>query len=542
MATSTGESASGAASWDLEADVVVIGFGGAGVSAAIEAVDQGASVLAFDRFNGGGATRKSAGVMYSGGGTKNQKQAGFDDTPDEMFNYLKQESIDTISQESLRAYCDQSVANFEWVEGFGVPYPEGFEKEKTSYPNFETTLYYSGNESCPPFNAHAKPAARGHRAIGDGLTGHLIFDRLRDAALKKGVVFHPYSRCTELICDDKGHVIGVEILQVRSRIVSALIWLCAEGGNNLGALSALSLGFFSAVMRGLERFSRRLRVRARGGVVIAAGGFIFNRKMTREHLPECSNTMRLGTVGDDGSGIRLGQRVGGAVGKMNRSAIWLFFDPPKAFLRGMLVDREGERVCNEQLYGATLAMHMVAKHGGKALLVIDQGVWDQVRTELRTTTGAHFQVLTAFTHLYWNRKKGTDIADLERKCGLASGALANAIDRYHFGVEAQSDAKGKDPKYLQRLDKAPYYAINVDLDNWRYLSPAISLGGLRVDGMTARVLTEEGSPVPGLYAVGRSAVGLCSHSYVTGLSIGGAIFSGRNAGRHAAAAATTTTT
>jgi len=63
------------------------------------------------------------------------------------------------------------------------------------------------------------------------------------------------------------------------------------------------------------------------------------------------------------------------------------------------------------------------------------------------------------------------------------------------------------------------------------------LGGLVVDGITARVVREDGTPIEGLYAAGRNAVGVSSSSYVSGLSIGDCVFSGRNAGRHAAARA-----
>ena len=65
----------------------------------------------------------------------------------------------------------------------------------------------------------------------------------------------------------------------------------------------------------------------------------------------------------------------------------------------------------------------------------------------------------------------------------------------------------------------------------------LTLGGLVVDHGTGQVLRADGTAVPGLYAAGRSAVGLCSRSYVSGLSIADCVFSGRRAGRHASAAA-----
>ena len=73
-------------------DVVVVGFGGAGAAAAIEAADNGARVLALDLSIGGGATRLSGGIVYAGGGTSVQKGAGVEDTVENMFNYIKQEA------------------------------------------------------------------------------------------------------------------------------------------------------------------------------------------------------------------------------------------------------------------------------------------------------------------------------------------------------------------------------------------------------------------------------------------------------------------
>ena len=75
--------------WSDEADLIVIGLGGAGVSAANEALDYNLSVIAIDKTAGGGATARSGGVFYAGGGTPIQKEANISDTPDNMYRYLK---------------------------------------------------------------------------------------------------------------------------------------------------------------------------------------------------------------------------------------------------------------------------------------------------------------------------------------------------------------------------------------------------------------------------------------------------------------------
>ena len=97
--------------WDDEADLVVAGLGGAGIAAANEALDQQLSVIGIDKTNGGGSTAKSGGVFYAGGGTPIQHAAGVEDTPENMFNYLIQETGDIIKESTLKKFCETSAEN-----------------------------------------------------------------------------------------------------------------------------------------------------------------------------------------------------------------------------------------------------------------------------------------------------------------------------------------------------------------------------------------------------------------------------------------------
>lgn len=109
-------------SWDHHCDVLVVGWGAAGACAALEARAQGADVLIADRFTGGGASARSGGVVYAGGGTRHQQAAGFNDSPEAMFDYLKHETQNVISDDTLRRFCADSVGNLEWLEAHGAPY------------------------------------------------------------------------------------------------------------------------------------------------------------------------------------------------------------------------------------------------------------------------------------------------------------------------------------------------------------------------------------------------------------------------------------
>ena len=91
---------------------------------------------------------------------------------------------------------------------------------------------------------------------------------------------------------------------------------------------------------------------------------------------------------------------------------------------------------------------------------------------------------------------------------------------------------GKPPDLLVALDQPPYSLIDFSIRPRMFdPAPVLTLGGLVVSPETGAVLRLDGTPVPGLYAAGRSAVGLCSRSYVSGLSIADCVFSGRRAGR-----------
>jgi 3-oxo-5alpha-steroid 4-dehydrogenase len=526
--------------WDEEVDVVVVGFGAAGASAAIEASARGASVLVADRFMGGGATVLSGGIVYLGGGTELQEKAGYEDTPEEMFRYLSLETKDAVSEEVLRAFCNGSVENFEWLRAIGVPMPPSGTVAKVSYPAEDCTLYFSGNEMSPPYNDAACPAPRGHRTLGKGFTGKALFEHLRKAAKSRGTDIRPYTQAKHLIVDADGAVVGVELRESvgfpRSSRLYALLFLLAT---HVGLFSRKAAVFFQRQLLRLEAaFGVNRYVRVRGGVVLSAGGFIFNPEMVRQHAPDFTKvSLRLGTAGDTGQGIRLGQSAGGKVAKMERCTAWRFINPPAALLHGALIGPDGTRICNEELYGATIGEHMSEGHGGRGFLVLDATAMKASRKQTFRYPMHYFQRMCGVSNAFFNYKKAATLEELGRRCGMPDGALPRTIREYNKGVENGADACGKGEKYLHPVEKPPFYAVKLDFDNARYPTPSMTLGGLVVDGATARVVREDGTAIDGLYAAGRNAVGVSSHSYVSGLSIADCIFSGRNAGRHAAARA-----
>ena len=127
-----------------------------------------------------------------------------------------------------------------------------------------------------------------------------------------------------------------------------------------------------------------------------------------------------------------------------------------------------------------------------------------------------------------------DRDNLAKKCHIDAAQLHDSINCYNRSVAAGKDKYNKATHFLSPIEKAPFYAIDVSLRNWRVPCFSITLGGLRVDEGTGAVLNLQGDPIDGLYAAGRNAVGVCSNSYISGLSLADCVFSGRRAGRSAA--------
>jgi 3-oxo-5alpha-steroid 4-dehydrogenase len=518
--------------WDVQADVVVVGFGAAGACAAIEAADTGADVVVLDRFGGGGATALSGGVVYAGGGTAYQRAAGVDDSPEAMYAYLATEVGDVVSADTLRAFCRDSVAQLDWLHEQGVPFEASLCPYKTSYPTNRHYLYHSGSEISA--REVAAPAPRGHRARGRGTSGRVLFDRLATAARRREIAVFTGTRARRLLTDD-GRVVGVECTTLRGAPALAHRFLhrCAAKPwlymPKLGRLLHRPVAWLE------RRYGRPLRVQARRGVVLSAGGFVANRAMMREHAPGYRGGLPLGTPADDGSGIRLGIDVGAATAHLDRVSVWRFLTPPAALLRGVLVDRAGRRVGDEARYGAAIGEAVVTRHGGWAWLLVDRDVLAQARREMRGQT-LWFQRMQARYLLTFARKAAPTVADVALRAGIDPEALVATVKEYNDAARAGlPDPAGKPADLVTPLDRPPYSLIDCSVrPRLAYPAPILTLGGLCVAEETGQVRRADGSAIPGLYAAGRTAVGVCSRSYVSGLSLADCVFSGRRAGRHAA--------
>jgi 3-oxo-5alpha-steroid 4-dehydrogenase len=522
-----------ALAWDAETDVLVVGFGAAGAAAALSARAAGADVLIAERFQGGGATIKSGGVVYLGGGTRHQQEAGYADTPEAMFRYLREECGTAVSEATLRQFCEGSPALLAWLESLGVPFQSHAAPPKTSYPRDGVYLYYSGNEGVPARAALAAPAPRGHRVRAPGIdSGRELYRILAAQAEQRGAQVWRQAGVRRLIQDERGRVIGAEIARLPPGSKAAAqhrkLMASAETWHNVAPGRADRLRVKARALEQATAVSQR--VQARRGVVLTTGGFIFNRAMVAEHAPKYREAMRLGATGCDGSGIRLGASVGGVPTRMEKGSAWRFINPPTAWPKGVVVNREGQRFCNEQVYGATLGVAMCEDHGGRAWLILDKALRRTAMKEALFGKLWFFQSVPAFFQMLFAPRGKTPEA-LAAKLGLPGPALRQTVEGYtRDQQQGATDALGKSPEMCAPLATPPYFALDISANSKTFPCPTITLGGLKVNEQSGAVLDAQGRDIPGLYAAGRSAVGVASNGYVSGLSIADCLFSGRRAG------------
>jgi 3-oxo-5alpha-steroid 4-dehydrogenase len=548
--------------WDDSAELVVAGFGGAGVAAALEAAELGVSVLALDRYEGGGSSAANGGVFYAGGGTRLQLEAGVSDSAEEMFKYLTLETQGVVSDATLRRFCNESAATIEWLLGHGALLSSsGVWSKKVSYPPLQYHLYHPDNSLVPAYAARARPAARGHRTAVEnrgkawGL-GWGIWKPLAAAALAAGVRFDKYTEVRQLVTDRAGNVLGVKALSIPAGSAAARRFArYIRTANRLLELlppviplAAVTIGLARRYLAAAGRIEADERVtrfiRARRGVVLSAGGFILNSVMVAHYAPLYRRGLPNGTLGDTGSGIRLGQSVGGAVGSMDRVTGWCMINPPAAWPRGIVVNKHGARICHEGVYGSTLGDAVAHSPDGVAFLIIDEALYREGRKQI--SPGAQYvkyQRQVARLNMLMNRKTAATPQALARAIGVDPEGLAATVAAYNRAARGEApDVVGKVPDEMSALEHAPLHAIDISVHSRYFPMPMLTLGGLKVDEGSGQVQRADGSPIGGLYAAGRTAVGVCSNVYVSGLAYADCIFSGRRVARSVAAAPDTPST
>ncbi|MEZ0355106.1 FAD-binding protein [Mycobacterium sp. SA01] len=560
--------------FDHSVDVLVIGSGAGGMTAALRADALGLDTLIVEkspRF--GGSSALSGGGIWVPG-APSQRKAGYSPDPDGVFTYLKTITGGLVSDERLRAYVENAPAmmeflenasswfEFVWKPGYADYYPElpgGSERGSTiNVP--EIDLRKLGNEES---NLLA-PLALAPKGIWFAPKDLRLFYQVRQNWRGKAVLLKLIWRMFRArVFGDRMAAIG-QSLMARMRLAlkekDIPLWLSAPMTELIVDADGVEGRVVGAVV---ERNGKPLRISARCGVVVASGGFDHDMAWRREHLPVLEKDWSFGNPAATGDGIRAGEKVGAATDLLDEAWWFPAMCWPDGRLQFMLNERmmpaqfvvngAGKRFINEAAPYMDFAHAMI---DGQRSGVEHIPCWlvTDIASFHRYVVGGHLPIpKVPFAPVPTGRKipqawldsgivKTADtFGELATKIGVPADELQRTAarfnelarkghdDDFNRGDSAYDNYYG-DPTLpnpnLAPLGKAPYLAFQIILGDLG------TSGGLLTDEH-ARVLREDGSVIGGLYATGNASAAVMGRSYAgAGATIGPAMTFGYVAAEH----------
>jgi fumarate reductase flavoprotein subunit len=458
----------------VDYDVIVLGGGGAGLAAAVEASDRDAAVLLLEAADElGGSTRMSAGVCYATETTV-QRDAGVSDSVAATFAYymaLNQWFVEPVLAMRL---CQESGPALEWLISMGVDFPV-------------TGLYRSGVDDTP----------RGHQCAGGGAA---LVTAMADRARELGAEIRLGVRVLELAAED-GAVGGVLL---DGSVLRAAAVVIATGG--FGANPELLRQHFPAALAHGPRWTNYF------GSPTSRGDGI---TMTRP----------------------LGAAVAGqGFGMLNWTAG--FSDQPADFCPSWIVfvNSGGQRFMAENAPYAVAGDLIQAQPGSRCFAIMDEAARassvdaNARRDQLGVgeyTWGAE-TIMRQYEH--GQVLRADSLAGLAALAGLEPSTFQNTMAEYNQDVRTGRDRRYLKAGELREVTSGPFWAIEIRASTF-----GNTFAGLKTDE-NGRVRSGTGAVIPGLFAAGEAAGGVMGPRYVGGgNSISNAIVFGRLAGRAAAA-------
>ena len=489
----------------IESDIVIVGAGGAGMTAALVAADAGKSVLVLESQPAvGGNSVKSTGGMNAAKTVYQDanafaENAGVEKTLAAAANYADNEAITALAakvkeqwdawQAAPEGYFDspELFALDTLIGGKGLNDPE---LVNTLVNNSEAAIEWLRSIDIKLDNVAAFGGAsvkRIHRPVNDeGKTvsvGAYTIPRLEAAcATRSNLALLTDVTVTKILTDENGNVCGVEGV--------------GKAGNPVTAKAK--------------------------AVILATGGFGANLPMVASYAPQLEGFMTTNAAGIQGQGIQMAVELGAATVDMDQIQIHPTVQADTASLiteglRGdgaVLINANGERFIDEVGTRDVVSAAEIAQPGSFSWLVVDQKMVDA----------------SSVIQGYINRGlmiSGETYEDLAKNLEIPAEAFAATMEKWNGYVAAKNDPDFGRTSFANPLDNGPYYAVKVTAGIHH------TMGGLKIDTQT-RVLKEDGTAIPGLYAAGEVTGGVHGGNRLGGNAVADFVVFGRIAGEQAA--------
>ena len=485
----------------VDADVVVVGAGGAGMTAAITAAGEGKSVVILESQSmvGGNSVRATGGM--NAGKTVYQDENEFGESAGvektlktAAEKYADNETITALAKtvsEQWAAYQANPTGYFDSVElmeldtmigGKGINDPELVE---TLCANSADAIDWLDEHGITLHNVSSFGGAsvkRIHRPVNaEGKTvsvGSYMIPLLQENCEKAGVKMMLDTTATEILTDANGAAVGVKATGASGETVT---------------------------------------VNAKA-VVLASGGFGANLDMVVKYKPELKGFMTTNAPGIQGQGIEMAEAIGAATVDMDQIQIHPTVEANTAALiteglRGdgaVLINAEGKRFIDEVGTRDVVSAAEIAQTGSYSWLVVDQAMVDAssvIQGYIKkgyTVTGATYE-------------------ELGKAMGVDAAAFAETMDKWNGYVEAKNDPDFGRTSFANPLNTAPYYAVKVTAGVHH------TMGGLKINANT-EVLNEKGEVIPGLFAAGEVTGGVHGANRLGGNAVADFTVFGRIAG------------
>ena len=485
----------------VDADVVVVGAGGAGMTAAITAAAEGKTVVILESQSmvGGNSVRATGGM--NAGKTVYQDENEFGESAGvektlktAAEKYADNETITALAKtvsEQWAAYQANPTGYFDSVElmeldtmigGKGINDPELVE---TLCANSADAIDWLDEHGITLHNVSSFGGAsvkRIHRPVNaEGKTvsvGSYMIPLLQENCEKAGVKMMLDTTATEILTDANGAAVGVKATGASGETVT---------------------------------------VNAKA-VILASGGFGANLDMVVKYKPELKGFMTTNAPGIQGQGIEMAQAIGAATVDMDQIQIHPTVEANTAALiteglRGdgaILINEEGQRFIDEVGTRDVVSAAEIAQTGSYSWLVVDQAMAD-------ASSVIQGYIKKGYT------VTGTTYEELGKAMGVDAAAFAETMEKWNGYVEAKNDPDFGRTSFANPLNTAPYYAVKVTAGVHH------TMGGLKINANT-EVLNEKGEVIPGLFAAGEVTGGVHGANRLGGNAVADFTVFGRIAG------------